>query len=674
MNSTTGAASAELVNRAVIDAQLTTVAGSNQTTTILNNGTIRSNSVTPTSGTPLPNASNAFLDLAIVASSTAGPGNGTGNIVVNNNGVLLGRVNFKDLTGNSTITNTSLTSWHFVGTSTLTAGADTITNTGLIATNAGGFATTLDAGAGTDSFNNNAGGVLVAGELQGTGVTAASNLVISNLENITNNGRIVFGSNSTATPFLSDGGDPASHADAGGGINDKINAAQSAFGGNGVLAMDADLWSTAQTNCATLTAADCLAVLNTSIAGTNSIIVNDNNAHAVGAFNPLGIALVTGSTTANGGAFKLDSTSEWYNASKFGGVLDKPGLFFYDLAWDAGTNRSLLIGVPDIEAFELAQMGSTAQNIWYSTTQSWFDRQADLRDNVSGRAEGTWAPGVWLKVVGDWTDRDHVETFNIFNKSYSFDVGYRQDTAGLIGGIDFLSHRGDGEAYVFGAQLGYVDSDVRFNGSATRADIDGITAGLYGTYLNGGLFVDGIINANFLNLQDNIPSLPTPPNPFSTEGDVTSWGGQIEAGYTMALGANGFWEPLASLSYVHTDFDDLSLGVSGSANFLSTTSFRGSLGARIGMNSDFQYYKVKIALTGRVWDEFDGQNRTIIVSGGPSNFAWTDNYIDGVFGELALSGNLFSTSNGLSAFANAGVKFKDNYQSTNITVGFRYQW
>ena len=191
--------------------------------------------------------------------------------------------------------------------------------------------------------------------------------------------------------------------------------------------------------------------------------------------------------------------------------------------------------------------------------------------------------------------------------------------------------------------------------------------------MNGGFFIDGIINGNFLNTQNNIPSLPVPPTPFSTEGNVTSYGGQIEAGYQMALGTTGFWEPLFSLSYVHTDFDNLSLGVSGTANYLSTVSFRGSLGARIGMTSDFQYYKIKLALTGRIWNEFDGDNRTIIISGGPSNFAWTDSF-DGTFGELGLSGNLFSTSNGLTAFANAGVKFKDNYQNTNVTVGFRYQW
>jgi outer membrane autotransporter protein len=141
----------------------------------------------------------------------------------------------------------------------------------------------------------------------------------------------------------------------------------------------------------------------------------------------------------------------------------------------------------------------------------------------------------------------------------------------------------------------------------------------------------------------------------------------------MAIGATGFWEPLASLAYVHTEIDTLSLGTSGSVDFPSTVSFRGSLGARVGMSGDFQYYKVRVALTGRLWDEFDGDNTLLIISPGPSNFSAHDD-MGGTFGEVTLGGNLFTTGNNLSAFANIGVKFRSDYQDTNVSVGFRYQW
>ena len=141
----------------------------------------------------------------------------------------------------------------------------------------------------------------------------------------------------------------------------------------------------------------------------------------------------------------------------------------------------------------------------------------------------------------------------------------------------------------------------------------------------------------------------------------------------MAIGASAFWEPLASISYVHTDIHDLNLGVSGLVTYPATTSFRGSLGARLGMNGDFQYYKVRVALTGRYWNEFDGTNQTLIIAPGPSNLALSDG-LNGGFGEVNLSGNLFAAGNRLSAFANAGVRFQSNYQSTTVTAGFRYQW
>ena len=108
-------------------------------------------------------------------------------------------------------------------------------------------------------------------------------------------------------------------------------------------------------------------------------------------------------------------------------------------------------------------------------------------------------------------------------------------------------------------------------------------------------------------------------------------------------------------------------------DFPSTVSFRGSLGARVGMSGDFQYYKVRVALTGRYWNEFDANNTIVVVSPGPSNFAWNDD-MGGSFGEVTLGGNLFSTTAGLSAFANVGVRFRSDWQNTNVTVGFRYQW
>ena len=111
-------------------------------------------------------------------------------------------------------------------------------------------------------------------------------------------------------------------------------------------------------------------------------------------------------------------------------------------------------------------------------------------------------------------------------------------------------------------------------------------------------------------------------------------------------------------------------GLSATAD---SNTFRGSLGARVGTTATTQYYRVKLALEGRVWDEFDGKtNTSLLIAGGP-NFLNADD-ISGVYGEIKGEANLFAVGNNLSAFLNTGVKWKSKYQDTTVTLGFRYQW
>ena len=42
----------------------------------------------------------------------------------------------------------------------------------------------------------------------------------------------------------------------------------------------------------------------------------------------------------------------------------------------------ILVGLPDGEAFEFTTLGQAVQSIWYTTTGSWFERQADLRSQL----------------------------------------------------------------------------------------------------------------------------------------------------------------------------------------------------------------------------------------------------------------------------------------------------
>jgi outer membrane autotransporter protein len=214
---------------------------------------------------------------------------------------------------------------------------------------------------------------------------------------------------------------------------------------------------------------------------------------------------------------------------------------------------------------------------------------------------------------------------------------------------------------------------VRFKASPDRSDLKGTSLGVYASYLSGGLFIDGIINADFLSLHVNLPGLASSPNPWTASGDVRNWGGQIEAGYAVPIGASAFVEPVGSLSYARTSFDDLALPGGAVQQFGDADSFRGSLGARIGTTASYQYYKIKLALEGRVWDEWDGKTNTALIFAGSPDFL-NQNKIDGVYGEIKGEANLFAVGDHLSAFLNAGVKWKSRYQSTTVTLGARYQW
>jgi len=515
-------------------------------------------------------------------------------------------------------------------------------------------ATSFDFGAGADVFAN--AGLLVVGEP----TLGASTLTITGLETWNNSGRIVFGSTGTTLTAVSDGA-----------IDDRILASGATFTGSGssLLAMDANLGATTQTSCAVLAAADCLSLTGGSTAGSTSILVNDISPNAFGAFNPTGIVLVdvSGAGTTAATHFSLNAASDFWRAdlNSADGVLDK-GLFFYDLTLN-GNKQHVLVGLPDGEAFEFTTFGQSVQNIWYTTTGTWFERQADLRDQLEG-IDGQGA-GIWVKIAGSSAERDLENSYDLFGVTYSFDTSYDQSTVALIGGLDFMGG-GSGRAWVIGGQIGFVDSNVNFDASPTMTAFDGMTYGLYGTYVSGQFFVDAIVNGNSLDYSHQAVSLnPAGPNIYS--GSVNSLGVQVEGGWSMPLGANGFFEPLGSFAYVSSDIDAVSLP-GATIDWDDQTSMRLSLGGRVGLNADHGTFSSKWSVVARYWNEFEDSNGILITSAGP-DLALGDDF-SGSFGEVGGSVNVFGADDRFSAFLNLGVKFKDDYQSTDASLGLRWRW
>ena len=589
-------------------------------------------------------------------------GGGAGNVLLNNNtpqiGVSPNRVDVRSqLYGRVELANSGVVlfnnnaDWYTAGASNLGSGATTFNNNaaGEIHANLAGGVTTLDFGAGADVFSNL--GVIRIG----AGGDGASTLVISGLETWTNNGgSILFGSGGT---ILTDGVP-----------DDRLVATGAAFTGSGPsrMTMDVDFGAGAQTGCAAAVVADCFDLREGSTAGVSSVIVRDVG-DGIGSLAPIALIDVSGAGTSAAGHFILDLGSDNYRAIVgHPGVIDA-GLFIYQLGYDSTAQQHVLMAQPDGEALEFALLGANVQSIWQTTTGSWLERQVDLRDTLRGADTGG-SPGVWVKAAGNFVDRILYQSYEVGGTTFEFNNSMAQDTSALVGGIDFLSHSGEGVAWVAGLTAGKVNSTVDFTTTQTVVEIEGSSLGAYATFLMGGFFVDGIVNTNRLDLEYESLGLA----PLTAE--VESLGYQAEAGYRLAIKEGvAFIEPLAALSHVTTDISEIEFPGTTVVGFDEMTSFRGAAGLRLGAGmAVFERYGAGFTLTGRLWNEFEGENNTVIDSGGASVEHFDD--MSGTLGDLGVAVNFFSNGGGLSAFVDYGMKFKEDYQSTDVSAGLRFGW
>ena len=123
---------------------------------------------------------------------------------------------------------------------------------------------------------------------------------------------------------------------------------------------------------------------------------------------------------------------------------------------------------------------------------------------------------------------------------------------------------------------------------------------------------------------------------------------------------------MLAASYVQTRFDQFSL-VEVKLAFDEQTSLRAGAGLRVGGDAE----SVRFWMTGRYWNEFEGEN-TLLVDNDADDLTLADDFSGG-FGEL--SGGASTTfTGGIVLFLNGGVKFADDYRAVNGSVGLSYRW
>jgi len=342
---------------------------------------------------------------------------------------------------------------------------------------------------------------------------------------------------------------------------------------------------------------------------------------------------------------------------------------------------------------------TAAQNIFNETALMWEDRQTEVRASwrqgwapviAAGADLPTKAPrvvapastsfgSVWLKGIGSWTKRDNVVGVSTsFSGDPNVDLGYKQDTYGFIGGltmgVENLFHPGD--AVVGGPMAGYIESKVRFNSNGTTMKFTGGTGGVSLGWLYGGFFVDALAKVDFLTMKTDMPALASAGFGGLPNADLWTYGFVGNVGYRWDFRNNFFFEPLGTLVYAKTHFNNLSTlqGLGADINFADGESLRGAIGARAGVSiPNWGGRRVEVSILGRAWDELKNDNNGVTLVSQGGNVELTDNFTKS-FGEVKAGIDVFGRPGQWGAFLNAGVKFNDQFYTVTAKGGFNYQF
>jgi len=479
---------------------------------------------------------------------------------------------------------------------------------------------------------------------------------ISNLEAFNNSGTIYLGGQPTLGVNITDGLP-----------NDALILPTAVFNASGDsrIALDANLGNhAAQIGCVTATVADCISIAGS--AGSTMLTVQDASFSVDGGTLGAVVTLVQGSSAAE--HFTLDPNSSFYLETADGGIIRKP-LVAYRFEYDDANQRHVLIGTPTDEPFQVGTFAAAAQETWRATTGSWLTRQADLRATPGGFADSA---GVWARIGAQTGEREAAASFEQGGLTFDYDLTQKQKIAHLVFGADMVLADSADSIAVLGAMGGFVRSDVEFEATPTEAVTSGFMGGVYSSYIRGPLFIDGVLSVNALHVKADAPAMNLGLDVPMTF-DLVSLGGQVEAGWRIGMGSI-FVEPLVGASYVSTKVDDTEVpGGSGEFAFENSKSFRIGGGGRIGMDSELMGMASSLSLTGRYWNELEGENSATITTASGSSALLADDFA-GSFSEVVASVNLYSGDGGVSGFANLGGKFADGYQAVDGSVGVRVRW
>jgi outer membrane autotransporter protein len=160
-----------------------------------------------------------------------------------------------------------------------------------------------------------------------------------------------------------------------------------------------------------------------------------------------------------------------------------------------------------------------------------------------------------------------------------------------------------------------------YDTSAHNFNFSGLRAGGYATYLKGGLFVDTLVKADFLDVEQRVFGFPN-------SIDATNFGIRTDSGYRFGRFDGGFFlEPLATIEVIWSHLEGVTLG-GNTVSFDSDPAVRGRLG--LGAGTSFQAWegtRMEPFVIGSVWSHLSGDNQATLTSNG-TRFTLSDSTED----------------------------------------------
>lgn len=412
--------------------------------------------------------------------------------------------------------------------------------------------------------------------------------------------------------------------------------------------------------------------------GHTGVIVNNINP---GSTEKVGDSIEIGRSmyddSEEGGFYLAPNQPGYIEVDGVGAIQDGLYAWYLDTEWEEGANY-FLVSAFGPQAVQMPSLITAAQGVWYETA-------GVVRDHVYGQhfpvagAGGAGADlpvgmepqqvasapetAIWGKISGSWTQQDTTVEQEVFPAPpITIDTSFVQNTFSMLAGADFQPMGAGGPIRV-GVFGGYVSSAVDFDSYGASGTISGGTLGAYAAYTDGGFYLDAQGKVDLLSLNYSAPIGP------DTDAAVTSIGIEANTGYRADMGSM-FIEPVASVAYVNTNIDDMSVGTA-SVDFSNGNSLRGGLGVTVGTTIDTgNDTTTELALLAKVWNEFEEANTVTISDGVGGTVEFQDN-ISGVFGEVRGTATVTSGDQSLSGFASAGARFNDQFVTVDGKLGVR---